>query len=158
MHIPLFVKSMHNQTTFIGSHFVFFHNGSAVVSVMTISKPITDRHFTGSDACHIINVYNLLQGYFCPTGTTNPQACPNGYYGNSTHVSRSIDCAPCPAGKYCAGFGLREPTGLCDAGFYCRGKAFTSVILNVLSCIMIYVRNVCLDKSLLKITARVRTA
>ena len=78
----------------------------------------------------------FLKGYFCPTGTTNPQPCPNGYYGNSTLVKRSEDCVPCPAGEFCAGFGLRMPTGLCDAGFYCRGKAFTSVILifDFLSC------------------------
>lgn len=78
----------------------------------------------------------LLKGYFCPTGTTNPQPCPNGYYGNSSLVKRSEDCVPCPAGEFCAGFGLRKPTGLCDAGFYCRGKAFTSVILifDFLSC------------------------
>ena len=90
------------------------------------------NHYTYMLKLHLF----LLKGYFCPTGTTNPQPCPNGYYGNSSLVKRSEDCVPCPAGEFCAGFGLRKPTGLCDAGFYCRGKAFTSVILifDFLSC------------------------
>ena len=84
---------------------------------------------TGTDPSLGFTVYFLLfQGFFCPTGSTRPQPCPNGYYGNSSHVKRSEDCAPCPAGEFCAGFGLTKPTGLCDAGFYCKGKAFTSVM------------------------------
>ena len=42
-------------------------------------------------------------------------------------MKRSEECAPCPAGEYCAGYGLKEPTGPCDAGFYCSGRACTSV-------------------------------
>lgn len=42
-------------------------------------------------------------------------------------MKRSEECAPCPAGQYCAGYGLKEPTGPCDAGFYCSGRACTSV-------------------------------
>ena len=42
-------------------------------------------------------------------------------------MKRSQECAPCPAGEYCAGYGLKEPTGPCDAGFYCSGRACTSV-------------------------------
>jgi len=52
------------------------------------------------------------QGYFCVTGTINPQPCPAGSFGNQTKVSVSTDCQPCPGGKYCAGLGLTEPTGI----------------------------------------------
>ena len=69
----------------------------------------------------------FVQGSFCPTGSTIPQPCPSGYYGNSTRLKRSKDCTPCEAGMYCAGVGKVAPTGECDAGFFCKGAAFTSV-------------------------------
>ena len=72
----------------------------------------------------------MLQGFFCPTGSTIPQPCPSGSFGNSSGVKRSEECTPCPAGEYCSGYGLIEPSGPCDAGFYCSGRAFTSVSIN----------------------------
>ncbi|KAJ8035012.1 hypothetical protein HOLleu_22086 [Holothuria leucospilota] len=66
------------------------------------------------------------QGYFCVSGSTFPQPCPAGTYGNSTGLRRSEDCSPCPGGKYCEGFANTEYTDLCDPGFYCIEKAYTS--------------------------------
>ena len=65
-------------------------------------------------------------GYFCVAGSTFPQPCPLGTYSNSTKLRRSSDCAPCPGGYYCDGIGRTSPTDVCDPGFYCREKAFTS--------------------------------
>ena len=65
-------------------------------------------------------------GFFCVEGSTYPEPCPLGTYGNSTEVRQSSDCTPCPGGYYCDGLGRVEPTGPCDAGFYCREKAYTS--------------------------------
>ena len=66
------------------------------------------------------------EGYFCVTGSTFPQPCTLGTYGNSTNLRRSTDCTPCPGGRYCDGLGRTEPTGPCDAGFYCTEKSYTS--------------------------------
>ena len=71
--------------------------------------------------------FNQFQGHFCPVGTVTPQPCPSGYYSNVTNVPRSVECFPCPAGKYCAGTGNLQPTEDCDAGFYCKQAAYTSV-------------------------------
>lgn len=65
-------------------------------------------------------------GYFCVSGSITPQPCPLGTYSNSTGLRRSTDCTPCPGGQYCDGIGRTEPAGLCDPGFYCREKAYTS--------------------------------
>ena len=73
-----------------------------------------------------------LQGYFCVSGSTFPQPCPAGTYGNSTGLRRSEDCSPCPGGWYCDGFNNVEPTDVCDPGFYCKEKAYTSVRFSTL--------------------------
>ena len=44
-----------------------------------------------------------MAGYYCPAG-----------------ASYAI---PCPGGEYCAGEGLNQTSGICDAGFYCTIKA-----------------------------------
>ena len=64
------------------------------------------------------------------TGSIQPQPCPIGTYGNSTRLRRSQECTPCPGGQFCDGLGLPRPRGLCDAGFFCREKAFSSVGIN----------------------------
>ncbi|EDO39339.1 predicted protein, partial [Nematostella vectensis] len=102
----------------------FYRNASAAISVQDCSVCSSgfycdDRGLSVPKTC--------TTGNFCPTGTTIPQPCPSGYYNNATGVKRSVDCTPCPAGRYCAGFGATEPTGPCDAGFYCRERAYTSV-------------------------------
>ena len=56
------------------------------------------------------------EGHYCPTGTTNPVACPKGTYSNSTGLEAAIDCVKCDPGQYCDQLGLTEPSGPCSAG------------------------------------------
>ena len=72
-----------------------------------------------------ISLY-FLSGYFCVTGSTLYQPCPLGTYGNSSNLRQSTDCTPCPGGYYCDGLGLTGPRDVCDAGFYCIEKAYSS--------------------------------
>ena len=58
------------------------------------------------------------EGFYCVTGSVDPQPCPPGTYSNSVGLRRSPECLPCPGGHYC--FGMAAPTGLCEAGFFCR--------------------------------------
>jgi len=66
------------------------------------------------------------RGYYCISGVAKPEPCPLGTYGNATGMRVDEDCVDCPAGHYCDGLGLSVPTGECDPGFYCRGRAYTS--------------------------------
>ena len=83
------------------------------------------------------------QGYYCPEKTTDfrltpcptgsfcsnatqhatQHLCPRGTYNNQTRRVSANDCVVCPAGKYCGEDGLAEPSGDCDAGWYCTGGA-----------------------------------
>ena len=83
--------------------------------------------FAAASSLFVIISITYIQGSFCPTGASNHQPCPQGYYSNVTGVKRSSDCTRCPAGKYCAGTGKTNYTGLCDPGYYCRSGAYTSV-------------------------------
>lgn len=65
-------------------------------------------------------------GKFCGTGVDSPADCPLGTFSNSTGLKRSGDCLPCPPGKFCDGFGLTEPAGDCEPGFFCRSRSQTS--------------------------------
>ena len=56
------------------------------------------------------------EGHFCPLGTADPEPCPQGTYNNFTGLEEMLDCIQCPAGQYCSGVGLIEPTGLCREG------------------------------------------
>lgn len=79
------------------------------------------------------------KGGYCPTGSKFPAPCTPGTYSDAIGLA-SKDCKACPGGSYCDGQpdGTRtdldqrmmdinlhyqipsyEPTGLCDAGFYC---------------------------------------
>jgi hypothetical protein len=66
------------------------------------------------------------QGYYCPTSTVNPEACPKGTFGNITGLRMQQDCTFCPPGEYCDTLGLLAPRGLCDPGYYCLEKAYSS--------------------------------
>ena len=61
------------------------------------------------------------KGYFCPAGTTYAQMnpCPAGTYNNLTQRLSRSQCVLSPAGYYSSGTGNLEPTGPCNAGFYC---------------------------------------
>lgn len=58
-------------------------------------------------------------GFFCPTGTSVPVPCPQGTFSNQLGLSNTSQCMSCPLGKYCASVNLTEPTGDCEAGYYC---------------------------------------
>lgn len=58
-------------------------------------------------------------GHYCGASTVNPTPCPVGYYSNTTGLTLSSQCTLCDYGKYCGSTGLIEPTGDCDAGFFC---------------------------------------
>jgi hypothetical protein len=66
------------------------------------------------------------RGYYCVTGTDTPRPCPIGTFGNTTGLKGQDECSSCTAGYYCDGLGLSHPTGLCDPGYYCISRAFTS--------------------------------
>ncbi|KAJ9462455.1 Myosin heavy chain, partial [Diplonema papillatum] len=66
------------------------------------------------------------RGYYCVEGSRTPEACPLGTFGNSTNLKDAKECTPCTAGYYCDGKGLSHPTGLCDPGYYCIARAYTS--------------------------------
>ena len=101
----------------------FYRNGSAKESFQDCTVCISGYY---CDREGLATPIDCPEGYFCVSGSTYPQPCPLGTYSNSTGLRRSTDCTPCPGGQYCDGIGRTEPAGLCDAGFYCREKAYTS--------------------------------
>jgi hypothetical protein len=101
----------------------FYRNGSAKESFQDCAECISGFY------CNVEGLAEPIEcprGSFCVSGSTRPQPCPQGTYGNSTGLRRSTDCTPCPGGYYCDGIGRTEPADVCDAGFYCREKAYTS--------------------------------
>lgn len=66
------------------------------------------------------------RGYYCVAGSETPTPCPIGTFGNTTHLRSQDECTACTAGYYCDGLGLPSPTGLCDPGYYCISRAYTS--------------------------------
>ena len=66
------------------------------------------------------NRFPCPAGYYCSEQTgTDWSPCPRGTYSNDVGLSRASQCLPCPAGMYCSEPGAIEPTGLCNAGFFC---------------------------------------
>ncbi|KAM6987470.1 uncharacterized protein LKV04_010315 [Tautogolabrus adspersus] len=67
-------------------------------------------------------------GYICPRGTMFPQQhpCPVGTWSSTVGAQNLSSCWPCPPGLYCNSSGLRQPTGVCDTGYYCSGGAVSS--------------------------------
>ncbi|KAF8822661.1 GCC2 and GCC3 domain-containing protein, partial [Cardiosporidium cionae] len=53
---------------------------------------------------------------FCPAHSATPQRCPDGTYSNATELASKMQCAFCPAGRYCIN---GEITGPCRAGSLC---------------------------------------
>ena len=101
----------------------FYRNGSARGSYQDCAQCISGYYCNEEGLAW---PKDCPPGYFCVTGSTYPQPCPLGTYSNSSNLRRSTDCTPCPGGYYCDGVGRTEPTDVCDAGFYCREKAYTS--------------------------------
>ncbi|PHJ25030.1 gcc2 and gcc3 domain-containing protein, partial [Cystoisospora suis] len=54
-------------------------------------------------------------GFYCEGGDAFPRSCPAGTYSNQEGLSSASQCTPCPAGKYCAVRGAKQPTGSCSA-------------------------------------------
>ena len=59
------------------------------------------------------------EGRYCPAQTEDPILCPNSTFRNTTMGESSSDCYACLPGMYCGTEGLSQPTGPCQAGFYC---------------------------------------
>ena len=59
-------------------------------------------------------------GYFCPVGSTNPNAnpCPKGRYRSITRGAQPSHCVPCKSGHYCESEGISAPLP-CTAGYFC---------------------------------------
>nr|XP_057935999.1 SCO-spondin isoform X4 [Doryrhamphus excisus] len=59
-------------------------------------------------------------GHYClGGGGEGILPCPPGTYNPQLGLSQVEQCLVCPAGFYCEDWGLPEPTGPCNAGFYC---------------------------------------
>ncbi|EDV28435.1 uncharacterized protein TRIADDRAFT_51343 [Trichoplax adhaerens] len=65
-------------------------------------------------------------GHYCPEGTLEPVKCPSGTFSNTTILKTSNDCTVCTPGYYCGSTGLTQPTGKCNAGYYCPAGSNTS--------------------------------
>ncbi|XP_070551430.1 uncharacterized protein [Ptychodera flava] len=67
------------------------------------------------------------EGHYCPAGTPAPYTypCGNGTFNNVTGAKAESDCLDCPPGEVCEGMALVGPTGLCGAGYFCTGAAYT---------------------------------
>lgn len=58
-------------------------------------------------------------GYYCSEGTVNPIPCPTGSYLGYTGATSRYNCSLCTPGYYCDSIGMINPTGYCQAGYYC---------------------------------------
>ncbi|XP_077422977.1 uncharacterized protein LOC144052618 isoform X3 [Vanacampus margaritifer] len=59
-------------------------------------------------------------GHYCLAGGVEGiLPCPPGTYNPQLGFSQVEQCLICPAGVYCEDWGLSEPTGPCQAGYYC---------------------------------------
>lgn len=71
----------------------------------------------------------VLQGFHCGEGSSKPEPCPEGTYSNKKGLSGPAECSPCGRGFCCAAPGQTGPSGPCQAGFFCQGRALTPVSL-----------------------------
>ncbi|KYO38996.1 hypothetical protein Y1Q_0022586 [Alligator mississippiensis] len=64
-------------------------------------------------------------GSYCVQGSSHPEPCPEGTYSNRKGLAGPLECNPCGGGFFCAEQGQTGPSGHCEAGFYCWGRALT---------------------------------
>ncbi|KAL2085398.1 hypothetical protein ACEWY4_018718 [Coilia grayii] len=86
--------------------------------------PCPARHYCAASASHTPS--GCPRGFYCPEGSTVPTPCEEGTYGPRAALSDASECAACGGGRYCSGVGQTEPSGTCEAGFYCRHRATTA--------------------------------
>ncbi|CAH1789577.1 unnamed protein product, partial [Owenia fusiformis] len=55
-------------------------------------------------------------GHYCPTGSVNPEPCPNGTYANVEGLGL---CIICPKGYYCPSGAVNYTDYDCPSGHYC---------------------------------------
>ncbi|XP_014845642.1 PREDICTED: uncharacterized protein LOC106919650 isoform X3 [Poecilia mexicana] len=96
----------------------------------TFSSETSNTHQDNCTAC--------TPGYYCQDeGTLQPVLCPVGHYCSAGQIlghafpcppgtvqrrlgaSSPDACSPCPAGMFCSQFGLSQPSGLCQEGYFC---------------------------------------
>ena len=65
------------------------------------------------------------RGYYCPTGTLEPLACPHGNYNPDEGKSELSHCLNCTAGNECPRSAMENPLGsdACPSGYYCPQNA-----------------------------------
>jgi len=80
----------------------------------------------GCTAGYTANSSYCPPGHYCPDGTYEPISCPFGTYLPTTSGSSVKDCIFCPEGHYCNISASVSPSGLCDAGYYCKLKNIAS--------------------------------
>lgn len=72
-----------------------------------MAEPVTSGNETSLSECSCPSVNytggRCWPGTYCPTGSYYP--------------------VPCTGGMYCMDYGLSQPQGLCDAGYYCQSNA-----------------------------------
>lgn len=71
-----------------------------------------------------------VQGFFCLSGDDNrengePVPCPRGTFGNRDGLKKESQCSDCSPGRYCDQEGLRNVSGLCASGYWCKRRAIT---------------------------------
>ena len=93
-----------------------------VVVVMVKTMGMGMEHW----ACYII----LL---FAGTGDYLEYPCPNGTFSNESALQAESDCFDCTAGWACVGLALLAPNTVCEAGYYCQGRAKTPAPLDTIT-------------------------
>ena len=91
----------------------------------------TFSNHTGAALC-----YDCPEGFYCPPASSTPTACPQGYYcpagtgldwqpcpagtfGSRQGLTMEEECSQCTPGHYCDTTALREPSGVCNGGYFC---------------------------------------
>jgi len=77
-------------------------------------------------------LFAMFQGYYCNPGSKTPRICGAGTFGDRMGARSTLECMACPGGHFCNGTGnTSQPTGPCEAGYYCLQGA-TRPVSNVI--------------------------
>lgn len=94
--------------------------------VARVFRPVALSLEVDGETVDIFNGY-CPPGHFCPNGTITPSACAPGTMNAFGGGESVTDCTPCDPGHYCAGSGLKQPSGPCSAGYYCPPQLGSTV-------------------------------